>query len=125
MVGPTTGAAGWAGAHGHRRWFAVPIRTARRLLGVRAVAVIPTYNEADTIATIIRGIRAAAPTVGILVVDDNSPDGTADLLHEYFPMGMPEEWNSPHDFSYRNHLVQPRTLPPVGNVGGHDSASET
>ena len=60
----------------------MPIRTARRLLGVRAVAVIPTYNEADTIATIIRGIRAAAPTVGILVVDDNSPDGTADLVQQ-------------------------------------------
>jgi dolichol-phosphate mannosyltransferase len=47
---------------------------------VRAVAVIPTYNEAVTIEAIIRGIRVSAPQVGIIVVDDNSPDGTADLV---------------------------------------------
>ena len=46
---------------------------------MRAVAIVPTYNEADNIETLCRAIRKHAPTVGILVVDDNSPDGTADL----------------------------------------------
>jgi glycosyltransferase involved in cell wall biosynthesis len=49
---------------------------------VRAVAVVPTYNEAENIVTLCRAIRAAAPDLGILVVDDNSPDGTADLAEE-------------------------------------------
>ena len=41
--------------------------------------VLPTYNEADTIADVLRRIRAAAGPVDVLVVDDSSPDGTADL----------------------------------------------
>ncbi len=41
--------------------------------------VLPTYNEAANIAEVLRRIRAAAADVDILVVDDSSPDGTADL----------------------------------------------
>jgi len=51
----------------------------RRLAAVRAVAIVPTYNEAQNIEELCRAIRASAPSVGILVVDDASPDGTADL----------------------------------------------
>lgn len=36
--------------------------------------VLPTYNEADNIAEVIRRVRDAMPTAEILVVDDNSPD---------------------------------------------------
>jgi dolichol-phosphate mannosyltransferase len=39
---------------------------------------IPTYNESENIDIIVSRIRAAVPGVQILVVDDNSPDGTAD-----------------------------------------------
>jgi dolichol-phosphate mannosyltransferase len=46
---------------------------------MKTLVVIPTYIEADNIADILRRVRAAAPSVDILVVDDNSPDGTADL----------------------------------------------
>ena len=46
---------------------------------VRAVAVIPTYNEAPSLEEVLRQVRAHAPAVGVLVVDDASPDGTADL----------------------------------------------
>ena len=46
---------------------------------VRATVVIPTYQEAANIATLLRRIRVAAPAVHVLVVDDGSPDGTADL----------------------------------------------
>lgn len=46
---------------------------------VRATVVIPTYQEAANIATLLRRIRVAEPAVHVLVVDDGSPDGTADL----------------------------------------------
>lgn len=46
---------------------------------MRSVAIVPTYNEAENIEGLCRSIREHAPGVGILVVDDNSPDGTADL----------------------------------------------
>jgi dolichol-phosphate mannosyltransferase len=41
--------------------------------------VLPTYEEAANIVTVLQRIRAAVPTADVLVVDDNSPDGTADL----------------------------------------------
>ncbi|MBV9661182.1 MAG: polyprenol monophosphomannose synthase [Acidimicrobiales bacterium] len=41
--------------------------------------VLPTFNEVQTIETVLRRTRAALPDAGILVVDDGSPDGTASL----------------------------------------------
>ena len=49
---------------------------------MRVVAVVPTYNEAENIEEVCRGIRAALPDAGILVVDDASPDGTAKVARE-------------------------------------------
>ncbi len=46
---------------------------------MRAVAVVPTYDEVDNLAALVGRLRAAVPALGILVVDDNSPDGTAAL----------------------------------------------
>ena len=47
---------------------------------MKTLVVLPTYNESATIAEVLRRIRASAPdTVDVLVVDDSSPDGTADL----------------------------------------------
>jgi len=43
------------------------------------VAVVPTYNEAANLEVLLRQVRAAAPEVHVLVVDDASPDGTAAL----------------------------------------------
>ena len=45
----------------------------------RVVMVMPTYNEADNLAWIGGRLRAAVPDVHVLVVDDNSPDGTGRL----------------------------------------------
>jgi dolichol-phosphate mannosyltransferase len=45
----------------------------------RALAVIPTYQESGNIETVLRRLRRAAPDVDVLVVDDNSPDRTADI----------------------------------------------
>lgn len=49
---------------------------------MRALVVTPTYQEAENIAEFLERTRAAAPDADILVVDDNSPDGTADLADE-------------------------------------------
>lgn len=42
-----------------------------------AVVVIPTYQEVDNVERLLRAIRDAAPELDVLIVDDNSPDGTA------------------------------------------------
>jgi dolichol-phosphate mannosyltransferase len=46
---------------------------------VRTVVVLPTYNEAENIVGFLRAVRQAVPDADVLVVDDNSPDGTAAL----------------------------------------------
>lgn len=46
----------------------------------RVVMVVPTYNESANIEWIIGRLRAAQPDVDVLVMDDNSPDGTGKLV---------------------------------------------
>ena len=46
---------------------------------MRVVIVMPTYNERENVVSILEAIRAAVPAAGVLVVDDNSPDGTGAL----------------------------------------------
>src|SRR5690242_13006002 len=46
---------------------------------MRTLVVIPTYEEAANIPELLPRIRSDAPDVDVLIVDDNSPDGTADL----------------------------------------------
>ena len=43
---------------------------------MKACVILPTYNEAGTIAEVIERVLAASPAAEVLVVDDNSPDGT-------------------------------------------------
>jgi len=45
----------------------------------RVVIVMPTYNERQNLESIAGRVRAALPTADLLVVDDNSPDGTGDI----------------------------------------------
>lgn len=45
----------------------------------RVLIITPTYQEAENISEFLRRARAAMPDADILVVDDNSPDGTADI----------------------------------------------
>jgi len=49
---------------------------------IRVLVIIPTYNEADNIPRIVPVVLAADPRIDILVVDDGSPDGTADVTAE-------------------------------------------
>ena len=46
---------------------------------MRAVVIIPTYNEAENIERFLIQVRRDAPNTDILVIDDNSPDGTAQI----------------------------------------------
>jgi dolichol-phosphate mannosyltransferase len=45
-----------------------------------SVVIIPTYNEKENIEAIIRAVLGMGPHFDILIVEDNSPDGTADIV---------------------------------------------
>jgi dolichol-phosphate mannosyltransferase len=46
----------------------------------KKVIILPTYNEKNNIGLTIKDIISVLPEVNILVVDDNSPDGTAEIV---------------------------------------------
>jgi dolichol-phosphate mannosyltransferase len=48
----------------------------------RVLVVTPTYDERLNIAAVVTRLRAAVPHADVLVVDDNSPDGTGDIADE-------------------------------------------
>lgn len=48
------------------------------------LVLLPTYNERENISELIRQTLALSSGVEILVVDDNSPDGTADAVEQAF-----------------------------------------
>ncbi len=50
--------------------------------GRRALICLPTYDERENLGPMVQAILAAVPQVEILVVDDNSPDGTGRLADE-------------------------------------------
>ncbi len=45
----------------------------------RTLVVLPTYLEAENLEEVLRRLRAAVPGADVLVVDDSSPDGTAEV----------------------------------------------
>jgi dolichol-phosphate mannosyltransferase len=47
-----------------------------------ALVIVPTYNERENIPRLIPEILSRDPRLEVLVVDDNSPDGTGDLVAE-------------------------------------------
>jgi dolichol-phosphate mannosyltransferase len=49
---------------------------------MRTLVVLPTYNEILNVEPMLRALRKAAPQCDVLVVDDGSPDGTANLAQE-------------------------------------------
>ena len=54
---------------------------------VKSLVILPTYNEAENILEVLDRVRAAVPDAEVLVVDDGSPDGTAELA---------ESWGADH-----------------------------
>jgi len=49
---------------------------------MKAIVVIPTYNEIENICAIINAVLKAVDGINVLIVDDNSPDGTAATVEE-------------------------------------------
>lgn len=60
-----------------------------------ALVIIPTYNEIENIETILRAVFSQEKLFHVLVVDDNSPDGTADKVKAL-----------QNEFSGQLHLLQ-------------------
>ena len=50
----------------------------------RTLIVIPTYNERENIAALIPQLMNVAPNADVILIDDNSPDGTADQAEKLF-----------------------------------------
>ena len=46
----------------------------------KAIVIIPTYNESENIADIIKAVLFLPVPIDVLIVDDNSPDGTAEIV---------------------------------------------
>jgi dolichol-phosphate mannosyltransferase len=46
---------------------------------LRALVIIPTYNERENLEAIVKRVRVSSPASHVLIVDDGSPDGTGDL----------------------------------------------
>ncbi|MBX3133076.1 MAG: polyprenol monophosphomannose synthase [Gemmatimonadaceae bacterium] len=48
----------------------------------RGLVIVPTYNESENIRSLITAVLAADPRLEMLIVDDNSPDRTGDIVEE-------------------------------------------
>ncbi|MEO1449879.1 MAG: glycosyltransferase, partial [Bacteroidota bacterium] len=48
----------------------------------KQVVIIPTYNESENIEPMIRRVMEVLPETHMLIVEDNSPDGTADIVRK-------------------------------------------
>lgn len=51
-------------------------------MGTKALVIVPTYNEALNIRPLVDAVLAQDPRIEMLVVDDNSPDGTGRIADE-------------------------------------------
>ena len=49
---------------------------------MKTLIISPTYNEKDNISTIIHEVFVRDHNYHMLIIDDNSPDGTADIVRE-------------------------------------------
>jgi dolichol-phosphate mannosyltransferase len=56
--------------------------TAAHEFNDRVAVVIPTYNEADNIRPMTARVRSTIPSADLLIIDDNSPDGTGSIADE-------------------------------------------
>jgi dolichol-phosphate mannosyltransferase len=64
-----------------------------------ALVIIPTYNEKENIVQIIKAVMEQPKDFHMLIIDDNSPDGTAELVKD-----LQKVYNSPTETSL--HLLQ-------------------
>lgn len=62
----------------------------------KKIVIIPTYNELENAEEIIRAVFSLHQTFDVLIVDDNSPDGTANVVKQL----------QAHEFRHNLHLLQ-------------------
>ncbi len=60
-----------------------------------SVVIIPTYNEKENVAAIIDAVVGLPHQFDVLIIDDNSPDGTANIVRE-----------KQHEYAGRVHLME-------------------
>lgn len=65
-----------------------------------SLVIIPTYNEKENIELIIKAVFSLSYSFDILIVDDNSPDGTADIVRNMQNQLQNTEFNN------RLHLLE-------------------
>ena len=53
-----------------------------RLMAADILIIVPTYNERDNLAPLVKAVLDTMPAADLLVVDDGSPDGTGQLADE-------------------------------------------
>lgn len=56
--------------------------TTQREPVTKVAVLIPTYNERDNLPGIVARVRASAPAVDVIILDDNSPDGTGAIADD-------------------------------------------
>lgn len=65
----------------------------------KALVIIPTYNEIENIAAIVDAVFFLKEPFHVLIIDDNSPDGTAEKVKQ-----LQHEYNTSHD--KKLHILQ-------------------
>ena len=65
------------------------------------LVIIPTYNEKENIAAIIAAVFSLSKSFDILIVDDNSPDGTSEIVNKI----IAEKTISGKSFEQKLHLI--------------------
>jgi dolichol-phosphate mannosyltransferase len=71
----------------------------------KAIILIPTYNESENVGTLVPAVLSIAPHYEILIIDDGSPDGTADLVKAMMPQ-----------FDGRLHLMERKQKAGLGTA---------
>ena len=56
----------------------------------KSIVIIPTYNEKENIERIIRAVTALPEGFEVLIIDDGSPDGTADIVKSLIASDFPD-----------------------------------
>ena len=64
----------------HRKTLSLQHKSFEKMHQSDSIVIIPTYNEKENIEKIIRAVFALQKCFHILVIDDGSPDGTADIV---------------------------------------------
>ena len=55
-----------------------------------SIVIIPTYNEKENVENIIRAVTGLPEGFHVLIIDDGSPDGTADIVKRLMADELPD-----------------------------------